>query len=221
MLVSSRSRMPRKGLKNLPTLPLSVFTPPNTGTSDQFPLSVSPSTVHPEIVIDAHVTTNDGDLGQWKKEIGQSLGGRIGGVILTLQGKDLDVEKTLAEYAQLFLIELLAEDMRRLDSGNETVVMAVAVPFSLESASPPALPKSKYPISLSTTYTNPVPDSPGFKWALDQGCPIDLAIRCNAMENDAQWESLEDMLTKAIQDSPKKTPVVLCQLRPFSVLIGS
>ena len=48
----------RKGLKNIPKLPLSVFTPPNSGTSDRFPLPPSPSAVHPKAIVDAQV----GDL---------------------------------------------------------------------------------------------------------------------------------------------------------------
>jgi hypothetical protein len=89
--------MPRKGPKTLPSLPLSVFTPPNTGSSDRFSVSGSPITVYPESVVDGHVIAPGGDLSQWKKETGQSLGGRIGGVVLSLQGHEpSDVEHVLA-----------------------------------------------------------------------------------------------------------------------------
>ncbi len=45
----------RRGPKSLPTLPLSAFSPPDTGISDSFPLPQSPTTVHPERVVDANV----------------------------------------------------------------------------------------------------------------------------------------------------------------------
>ncbi len=88
----------RKGPKQLPTLPLSVFTPPNTGTSDKFPLPPSPSALHPEEIVDAHVIAANGDLSTWKSQAGQNLGGRINGVVLSLHGAHAaDVEKVVQE----------------------------------------------------------------------------------------------------------------------------
>lgn len=87
--------MRRKGPKSLPRLPMSAFSPPNSGTSEKFPLPASPSTVHPEKVIDSNVVVLDGDLNlsEWKKEAGQVLGGRIGGVVLSLpESVELDLE---------------------------------------------------------------------------------------------------------------------------------
>lgn len=91
----------RKGPKTLPRLPLSAFSPPNSGTSERFPLPPSPSTVHPESVVDAHVVLSDEDLTltQWKKEAGQVLGGRIGGVVLSLP--EAGLEKAIAEYVSI------------------------------------------------------------------------------------------------------------------------
>lgn len=76
----------RKGPKTLPRLPLSAFSPPNTGTSETFPLPPSPSTVHPESVIDGHVVIEKGDthLDQWKREAGNVLGDRVVGVVVAL-----------------------------------------------------------------------------------------------------------------------------------------
>ena len=62
--------------KPIPKLPLSVFTPPNSGTSDRFPLPPSPSAVHPAEVIDAQVKdVKDlkGEGGYGKKCVGGVL----------------------------------------------------------------------------------------------------------------------------------------------------
>ena len=88
----------RKDPKQLPTLPLSVFTPPNTGTSDKFPAHPSPSTLHPEEIIDAHVLNASGDLSGWKSETGQTIGGRVRGIVLSLHGaQETDIEKLIQE----------------------------------------------------------------------------------------------------------------------------
>ncbi len=92
----------RKGPKVLPRLPLSAFTPPNSGTSDRFPLPPSPSTVHPAKVVDANVISSISGLTAWNSEVGQVLGGRIGGVVLSLRGSSPDaVRETLASSVSL------------------------------------------------------------------------------------------------------------------------
>lgn len=82
----------RKGARPHPRLPLSAFSPPNSGTLESFPLPPSPSTVHPEFVIDANVISPDGDLdlARWRSETGQLLGGRIGGIVLSLPPADIE-----------------------------------------------------------------------------------------------------------------------------------
>ncbi len=85
----------RKGPKH-PTLPLSAFSPPNTGTSERFPLPPSPSTLQPEEIVDAHVIAPTGDLSSWKSQAGQNLGGRIRGLVVSLHGAQ-DVEKAVQE----------------------------------------------------------------------------------------------------------------------------
>ena len=83
----------RGGPRPHPTLPLSAFTsPPNTGTLDSFPVPHSPIPLHPEVVLDGNVIAFDGDhtFSQWKAEVGQKLGEKIGGVVLSLPGADLD-----------------------------------------------------------------------------------------------------------------------------------
>jgi hypothetical protein len=191
--------MRRKDPRNLPSLPLSAFTPPNTGTSEQFPVSSSPSTVHPKSVVDGHVIAAGGNLSEWKKETGQSLGGRIGGVVLFLEGtQPADVERALAE----------------LESTKESAIIAIAVPFSLETTPPATPPSSAYPISLSTIYAKSVPEpATSLKWALEQGRALDLDVQCDITENDTQWETFLDVLAKAMAEF-KATPVVLSNVLP-------
>jgi hypothetical protein len=75
----------RKGPKSkvLPTLPLSAFSPPNTGVSANFPLPPSPSTVHPDSVIDASVRDS---ILEWKKQTVGSLDGRVSSVVVKTSG---------------------------------------------------------------------------------------------------------------------------------------
>jgi len=77
----------RKGPKSLPTLPLSAFSPPNTGISDSFPLPQSPSTVHPDRVVDASVR---GSILEWKEQIDGSLASRVSTVVVKTSLNELD-----------------------------------------------------------------------------------------------------------------------------------
>jgi len=81
---------PRKGPKDLPKLPLSVFTPPSSSAGDSFPSPPSPSALHPAQVIDANIVTNDVSYSQWKKEAGIALAEKTKGVVLTLPSAELE-----------------------------------------------------------------------------------------------------------------------------------
>jgi hypothetical protein len=78
----------RKGPKSLPTLPLSAFSAPNTGISDSFPLPPSPSTVHPDCVVDASVR---GSILEWKEQTsGGALKDRIRAVVVKASESELE-----------------------------------------------------------------------------------------------------------------------------------
>jgi hypothetical protein len=84
------SALRRKLPKDLPKLPISAFTPPNTSTLESFPLPPSPSVLQPVQVIDANVVSNDINYSQWKKEAGQNLSSKIRGVVLALPASEID-----------------------------------------------------------------------------------------------------------------------------------
>ena len=73
----------RKFPKDLPKLPMSAFSPPNSSALDSFPLP-SPDAFQPTQVIDANVVSNDINYTQWKKEAGPNLGSKIRAVVLSL-----------------------------------------------------------------------------------------------------------------------------------------
>jgi hypothetical protein len=77
----------RKGPKSLPTLPLSAFSPPNTGMSDSFPLPQSPSTVHPDRVVDASVR---GSILEWKEQTNGSLASRVSAIVVKTSENELE-----------------------------------------------------------------------------------------------------------------------------------
>jgi len=76
----------RKGPKDLPKLPLSAFSGPNTAGSESFPLAPSPSTIHPEKILDGNVAISSGDLtlSKWSSEAGQIFGNKLAGVVALL-----------------------------------------------------------------------------------------------------------------------------------------
>ncbi|PSR72165.1 hypothetical protein PHLCEN_2v11957 [Hermanssonia centrifuga] len=197
----------RKGPKSLPKLPLSAFTPPNTGTSDQFPLAPSPSSIQPVKIIDAHVVAQNGDLSRWVQEAGQALGGRMGGVVLALTGAEpAEVEKTL---------EILSS------TPPKTPVLAVLVPYSLEQGAPtdpPAYltpePSSGPKIILSAVYTKYSPQAvDALQWALEKGFTVDIDIETNLRAGEGAWEDLEEFLVKAIPQAPKGK-IILSNILP-------
>ncbi|KAF4598519.1 Amidohydrolase-related domain-containing protein [Pleurotus pulmonarius] len=193
----------RKGLKAPPRLPMSAFSPPNSGTSERFPLPASPSALNPEKVLDAHVIISDDDanLDNWKKAAGPAMGERIGGVVVSLE-KVTDVQKTLSEVTS---------------ADKNGSIVSVVVPFRLEDpipSEPPAyLSSSSIPITLTTVYTQSSPQaSAGLRWALQQGRPVDIDLQVTLTETS--FEAFEDLLTKSTAELPKIPPIMIRNFLP-------
>ncbi|EIW62593.1 uncharacterized protein TRAVEDRAFT_26273 [Trametes versicolor FP-101664 SS1] len=198
----------RKGPKQLPKLPLSAFTPPNTGTSEQFPLAPSPNSLQPETVVDGHVIAPDGSLTKWKEQTGQALGGRIRGVVLSLHGAPEEVEKVV-------------QDIQSSASSSTTPILAIAVPFVLENGVPTSPPSyltadasAKPTIVLSTTFKESTPAAiEALAWALTQGFTVNIDIQSD-LQQESGWESLEVLLTKATESQDAKGKIVLSNILP-------
>ncbi|EJF60384.1 hypothetical protein DICSQDRAFT_62836 [Dichomitus squalens LYAD-421 SS1] len=197
----------RKGNKQHPTLPLSAFTPPNTGTSERFPIAPSPSTLQPEDIIDAHVINASGDLSLWKSETGQTIGGRVRGIVLSLHGaQESDIEKLVQDVAS---------------APSSTPILAIAVPFKLEDGAPTSPPSylavggsSKPTIVLTSAFTKPSPAAiEALAWALTQNFVVNIDVQSD-LHQDGGWEALEDLLTKATASSELKGRIILSNILP-------
>src|SRR5712691_6821258 len=97
----------RKGPKSLPTLPLSAFSAPNTGISESFPLPPSPSTVHPDRVVDASVR---GSILEWKEQTSGALGGRVRAIVVKASDSELEGFAQFRYHLSLFFDHILLFD---------------------------------------------------------------------------------------------------------------
>ncbi|KAI1791349.1 hypothetical protein LXA43DRAFT_1142001 [Ganoderma leucocontextum] len=195
----------RKDPKQLPTLPLSVFTPPNTGTSDKFPAQPSPSTLQPEEIVDAHVLNVSGDLSSWQSETGQTIGNRVRGIVLSLHGaQQPDIEKLVQDVAS---------------ATSSTPILAIAVPFKLEDGAPTSPPSylasgssSKPTIALTTTFTKPSQAAiDALSWAVTQKFTVNIDVQSD-LQQEGGWEALVDLITKATASPGPKGKIVLLRL---------
>ncbi|THH03910.1 hypothetical protein EW145_g5908 [Phellinidium pouzarii] len=193
----------RKGPKSLPKLPLSVFTPPNTGASDRFPLPPSPSAVHPQSVVDAHVQLEGTSLDAWKAESAESFGTKIDSIVVSLT-------------------DVNTQDAQKVIQGlsGDPSILAVSISFPLEkgvpsSAPAPPLSASSSPrICLSTSISGSSPTHvEGISWALGQGFIVDMHTAVGGGE--AGWEILEDVIGKVTESQgDRKGKIVLSNILP-------
>ena len=183
-----------------PTLPLSAFTsPPPSGTADSFSVSQNTEQLHPAAVIDANVIAyhSEYSLNRWKREIGNGLGKKTTGVVLSLPGANLE------------------EAIQNLKS-SDVQIISLSVPFRLEDGkqeTPSYIASSPIPISYSTVFNKSTPEGvESLKWALSQGRPIDIDIQ--APISDAVLESFEDIIQKATEGLTDIPPIILSNVLP-------
>ena len=203
----------RKGPKQLPRLPLSVFTPPNSGTSDKFPLLPSPSAIHPKKILDANVRVANNDLQHWANDT--ELGTKTGGVVAILSSSD-----NVARYCAHLLLsaDIVLNEFHSI--AEIASVAAVSIPLDLSDVNPPTIPPS-----INTHFTlafqgNLLTDDQIRRLAavVESGHSVDIDVQADFANGEAVWESLEDLLARAtakFQGSTRASFVICEQMEIF------
>ncbi|KIJ18625.1 hypothetical protein PAXINDRAFT_71388 [Paxillus involutus ATCC 200175] len=206
----------RRKCKQIPRLPLSAFSPPNTGTSDTFPLPPTPSLVIPQGVVDSHLQVTVDSEGVYNADISHLDQGKEKGVVLAVKGQSADVIFSSPEALQ--------------SSVNDVRILSVLVPFALEDSTPSDVPSylsgtATLPATLATTYNGATPvAAENLKWALQHSKVVDIDVEGGIMAADSSlYDSFVNLLTKATKldhsaDDPtatrKRTPIVLSNILP-------
>jgi hypothetical protein len=88
-------------------------------------------------------------------------------------------------------------------------VLAVSVPFSLESGTVPSVPAAKYPVTFTASFDSSSDAAvAALRAALSAGHTVEIDVQGSGEEN---WERLEDLLTKATADGLETGLIVLCE----------
>jgi hypothetical protein len=88
-------------------------------------------------------------------------------------------------------------------------VLAVSVPFSLESGTAPSIPSTKYPVTFTASFESTSDAAvAALRAALNAGHTVEIDVQGSGEEN---WEKLEDLLTKATADGVDTGLIILCE----------
>jgi hypothetical protein len=88
-------------------------------------------------------------------------------------------------------------------------VLAVSVPFSLESGTVPSVPSTNFPVTFTASFDS-ISDAAGatLRAALSAGHTVEIDVQGSGEEN---WEILEDLLAKATADGLDSGLIILCE----------
>ncbi|KAG8214024.1 hypothetical protein J3R82DRAFT_10779 [Butyriboletus roseoflavus] len=211
---------PRRRGKDIPRLPLSAFSPPNTGTSDTFPLPPTPSLITPSGLVDSHLQISLDAAGRYEADISHLKSARKRAVVLSSKGHSAE--------AILASLQSLQSDV------VDARVLATLIPFALGSTEIPQYLSATDPLVLTTTYDGTTPVTAeaeedgedraqveipvkNLRWALQHCRVVDLDIDGGIVTADASmYDSLVNLLTKAskLDTDTKRTPIVLTNVLP-------
>ena len=86
-------------------------------------------------------------------------------------------------------------------------ILAVSIPFSLESGTIPSIPATKFPVTLSASFSGTSDAAVAtLQAALKAGHIVDIDVLGYGEES---WEQLEDLLTKATADASSTGFIIL------------
>ncbi|KAF8444735.1 hypothetical protein L210DRAFT_848389 [Boletus edulis BED1] len=196
---------PRRRGKDIPRLPLSAFTPPNTGTSDTFPIPPTPSLITPSGIADSHLHITRDPQGTYNGDISHLKSTHKRAVVLSARGHSAHA---------------IVTSLQSLQSGVvDAPVLAVLIPFVLNTTEIPEYLSATVSPALTTIYDGaiPVTSVKSLRWALEHGRVIDLDIENGIIAIDASiYDSLVNLLSKAIKSdtNTKRPPIVLTNALP-------
>ncbi|KAG6375452.1 hypothetical protein JVT61DRAFT_3010 [Boletus reticuloceps] len=220
-MTSSGSLLPpRRRGKDIPRLPLSAFTPPNTGTSDTFPIPPTPSLITPSAIADSHLHITRDPQGTYNGDISHLKSTHKRAVVLSARGHSANA---------------IVTSLQSLQSGVvDAPVLAVLIPFVLNTTEIPEYLSATVSPALTTIYDGAIPvvaDAEGdtkdqtqvetsvksLRWALEHGRVVDLDIEGGIIAIDASvYDSLVNLLSKAFKSdtNTKRPPIVLTNVLP-------
>jgi len=88
-------------------------------------------------------------------------------------------------------------------------VLAVSIPFNLESGTVPSIPPSKFPVIFTASFESKSDAAvTALRTALSAGHTVEIDVQGSGEDN---WERLEDLLTKATAGGLDTGLIILCE----------
>ena len=88
-------------------------------------------------------------------------------------------------------------------------MLAVSVPFSLESGTVPLVPSTSFPVTFAASFDSTSDAAvAALRAALSAGHTVEIDVQGSGEDS---WERLEDLLTKATADGLDTGLIILCE----------